>query len=162
MKKIDQVAAFNSGYEIDTTSSCWVWQGKLNNRGYPMISNKYAHRIGYELLVGSIPLGHEVDHLCFNPKCVNPQHLEAVTPLVNMRRAFARITHCPKGHEYTDANVFWKKTGKYLARNCRECNRLRCSKNGYALRARLRKEAAELGLGYREWIRERRKFKNLR
>jgi len=62
-----------------------------------------AHRVTWSAANGPIPIGYEVDHLCYTPRCVNPEHLEAVTPEVNRERIRfhpeSRVTHCPKGHD---------------------------------------------------------------
>lgn len=106
-------------------SDCLVLHRCLNADGYAEITGPnstylgLAHRIVYEALVGSIPAGYEVDHLCFVRNCVKVEHLEAVTRQENCRRRNARITECPAGHEYSPANTYvWR--GK---RSCRECNR---------------------------------------
>jgi hypothetical protein len=86
-----------------------------------------AHRYAYEERHGAIPPGMTLDHLCRNPSCVNPDHLEAVTHRTNVLRGnappaiCARRTHCPQGHPYTEANTAYLKSG---ARRCRECHRL--------------------------------------
>lgn len=79
--------------DVDTgyTTLCWIWRGsKLKNRGYALISiyNRcyYGHRISYMEFVGSIPYGAVIDHLCRQPSCINPEHLEAVTQKTNVRR----------------------------------------------------------------------------
>jgi hypothetical protein len=108
---------------------CLVWPG-ASSGGYGLIScgiigrrNVYAHRVAYELAVGPIPDGFEVDHLCFNRKCCNPLRLEAVTKLVNAQRRGARVVACPQEHEYTKENtIICLADG---ARRCRECRRLR-------------------------------------
>lgn len=84
-----------------------------------------AHRAVYQAIVGPVPDGLQLDHLCRNPACVNPSHLEPVTPAINVRRA-RRIPGeapvpdaCVNGHPYTDANTYVGKKGFY----CRTCNR---------------------------------------
>jgi hypothetical protein len=76
-------------------SGCWVWQGWCEKRSprklcYPKVwwgdTMKYTHRVVYELLAKPIPDGMQLDHLCRNPRCVNPEHLEIVTAIVNIRR----------------------------------------------------------------------------
>ena len=65
--------------------SCWEWTGSLQSAGYGHIwvggdkHSSLAHRVSYELHVGPIPDGLEIDHLCGNKKCVNPEHLEAMS-----------------------------------------------------------------------------------
>ena len=91
---------------------CWVWPGATNGIGYGMVGfngkNMGAHRAVYRILVGPIPEGFTLDHLCRNPICVNPHHLEPVSMRDNILRGVspaakqARQTHCKRGHELTD------------------------------------------------------------
>lgn len=111
--------------EPQEDSGCWVWVAGKSPLGYGRFgvgSNTYlAHRIVYEALVGPVPDGLELDHLCRNPSCVNPGHLEPVTHAENMRRgANANKTHCPNGHEYTPENTHIRSSGW---RQCRACHR---------------------------------------
>jgi hypothetical protein len=88
-----------------------------------------AHRVAYELMVGPIPDGNVIDHLCSNRSCVNPHHLEPVTQDENVRRAGTPMaarqsakTRCRRGHEYDLVNTYYAPgTGH---RQCRECNRI--------------------------------------
>ncbi len=122
-------------------NGCWVWQGSrkggelaygaFNIRGAPPRS-AYAHRVAYEALVGLIPKGLRIDHLCMNPPCVNPAHMEPVTHSENLRRgSMARLgvahpnlakTHCPQGHLYDEANTYHMPRG---GRGCHACRKRR-------------------------------------
>jgi len=96
---------------------CWLWTGRTH-KGYgthPRIG--LAHRFTYEQLVGPIPVGMEIDHLCRNTMCCNPAHLEPVTRAENMRRQSTAQTHCKHGHEFTPENTY-KRNGH---RSCRAC-----------------------------------------
>lgn len=124
--------------KINKTSGCWVWTGAgLTSRGYGLFWKdgkvQSAHRVVYELLVGEIPEGLTLDHLCRNRACVNPQHLEPVTQKVNTLRGeslsakYAQRTHCKNGHEYTTENT----SLQYGWRRCNECNRINAKASYY-------------------------------
>jgi hypothetical protein len=86
---------------------------------------RLAHRVAYEHWCAPIGSGREIDHLCRNRACVNPNHLEAVSHRENVRRGLrgALTTHCAQGHEYTPEN-----TARYRGhRACRACNRERAA-----------------------------------
>ena len=103
------VERFNFG--VDKQSGCWLWKGTITEHGYGTLvyrgKRSYAHRFSYEINKGPIPNGLEIDHICRNRSCVNPEHLEAVTHRTNVLRGtgasaqHARRTRCPKGHKYT-------------------------------------------------------------
>jgi len=93
-------------------SGCWEWQAYVDKGGYGKFGRLYAHRWSYEYFKGRIPDGHHLDHLCQNRKCVNPDHLEAVLPKVNVMRGRgltaenARRTHCVNGHLLDEQNTY--------------------------------------------------------
>lgn len=129
--------------DVRDWQDCWLWQAAVLPSGYGRFGvNGYAHRYVYELLIGPIPEGLEIDHVaawgCGNPGCVNPLHLEAVTHQENMLRgqtvaaASAAKTHCPRHHPYDEANTM-TVAGK---RRCRECNRVACRQQYLKRRAR--------------------------
>lgn len=115
--------------------ACIEWEGARLPKGYGFFTvvagtrgkhSIYAHRLAYELLVGPIPPGFCIDHLCRNPSCVNPAHLEAVTHAENVRRGLAGAvqrakTHCPHGHAYDEENTYINARG---FRFCRACRRI--------------------------------------
>lgn len=81
--------------KVDKDADCWEWRGSRNHKGYGLARRRdgkgiQAHRLAYELTVGPIPEGLEIDHLCVNRGCVNPSHLEPVTHTENIRRGYAR------------------------------------------------------------------------
>lgn len=103
-------------------SSCWLWTGRKNVKGYGQFGPLLAHRFGVELVRGKIPKGLELDHICNNRACVNPSHLEAVTHKENCRRASERRGVCPNGHPYTEEHSIPNhKTGG--RRGCRTCRK---------------------------------------
>lgn len=110
---------------------CWVWDGSLNPKGYgrAWVEGKlqYPHRIAYEAIIGHIPTGYDIDHLCRTHACYNPEHLEAVTRKENLRRGKGNQnvgkTHCPQGHPYSGDNLWVGKAGGYNNRRCLICKR---------------------------------------
>lgn len=122
--------------EVDEASGCWLWQGKINHGGYGVTSvfgrHALAHRVAYMAFVGPIAPGLHLDHLCRNPPCCNPEHLEPVTPQVNKIRAVPFLSprpqreRCKQLHEMTPENTYTDGIG-YT--HCRECRRLSNAKH---------------------------------
>ena len=114
-------------------TGCWQWCGATEPRGYGVmwagakLGRQLVHRVAYTELVGPIPEGLVIDHLCRNTGCLNPDHLEPVTQRINVLRGEAPSaihavkTHCVNGHEYTPENTYvYESTG---IRRCRTCDR---------------------------------------
>lgn len=115
---------------------CWIWTAfRTRDFGYGLFidgAKHYpAHRYAYLYEIGPIPEGLELDHLCSNPRCVRPSHLEPVTHQENMRRSMnqsaqqARQTHCLRGHPFNEENTFYQRRGSSWHRRCRACDALR-------------------------------------
>lgn len=117
------------GYRLDADpEDCLLWEGNLNSSGYGRIwvfyaelglKQRYVHRVAWEAAFGTIPRGLEIDHLCCNTTCYYLPHLEVVTREENKRRADARVTHCPKGHPYSEENTYYSGGN----RACKICHR---------------------------------------
>jgi hypothetical protein len=121
---------------------CWLWTAGKDHHGYGVFwahgRSTSAHRAAYELLIGPVPDGLDLDHVCHNDsgcagaatclhrRCVNPDHLEAVTTRENILRGVspsalsARKTHCLRGHEFTPENTYVKPSGIRECRTCRD------------------------------------------
>ncbi len=113
--------------KVEKTESCWIWTGYKDKLGYGRFGKDRPYRFAYTLLVGPIPPGLSLDHLCRNPSCVNPAHLEPVTHRTNVLRGInpmaqeARQMHCKRGHEFTPENTRLYRGHRY----CRACDRER-------------------------------------
>ena len=110
--------------QVEKTDGCWLWTGTLGRGGYGRWKRIYVHRTSYEMLVGPIPEGLSLDHLCRVRNCVNPDHLEPVTHRENVLRGTgptsvnATKTHCVHGHPFDAVNTIIRSNGD---RDCREC-----------------------------------------
>lgn len=117
---------------IISDRGCWEWQGRKDRDGYGVVWVSYSgkrklrftHRMSYETHVEPIPSGLEIDHLCLNKACCNPEHLEVVTTQENTRRrdiAHEYDKYCRNGHERTIENTYISRSGM---RSCRICRKL--------------------------------------
>lgn len=115
--------------KVKKTPTCWLWTGATSEKGYGHFGaggrSRLAHRVAYELIVGVIPEGLTIDHLCRVRNCVNPDHLEPVTGAENTRRGhagkhFADRTRCPKGHPYDEQNTRYSKRGTRVCKACQD------------------------------------------
>ena len=123
-------------------NGCWLWTAGHTSHGYGAFNYRvgtlwkqaYAHRLAYEAVIGPIPPGLQIDHLCRNRACVNPEHLEPVTRKTNLLRGAsfsavnARKTHCVRGHEFSASNTYMRRSGRRGCRSCRQND----SREGYA------------------------------
>lgn len=120
--------SFHAKHFVDQGSGCWLWTGATTEAGYGVFwarPLRYAHVFAYEMFIGPIPEGLELDHKCRVRNCCNPRHLEPVTHAENTRRGIAGVlyehpTHCPKGHPYSGENLSLRFDGR---RRCKECKR---------------------------------------
>lgn len=115
--------------------ACWLWLAGRDSTGYGQFwldgGHRQAHIVAYELLVGPVPAGHELDHVaargCLHRHCVNPAHLEPVLHVENVRRG--RVgetnrtkTHCPENHPLSGENLY-EAQGRRHCRACRKAQR---------------------------------------
>lgn len=146
---------------VDASGDCWLWTGTRRPDGYGTLyvnnRHEYAHRFAYADLVGPIPAGFHLDHLCRTTSCVNPDHLEVVTPRINMLRSSHRSAvsvrsgRCIRGHLRGPGNDWVSRTGRWQCRPCRRERYNPESRHHRTLREtearRAAHIAAELGAG---------------
>ena len=119
--------------KVQKTDGCWTWTGARSGVGYGVFNLgprgagfDVAHRVSYRLLIGPIPKGLHLDHLCRNTMCVRPDHLEPVTPRENVMRSHAPnvlLSHrgkCARGH---DASESYRRKDTNRVVSCRACRR---------------------------------------
>ncbi|MGH2798334.1 MAG: HNH endonuclease signature motif containing protein [Thermoleophilaceae bacterium] len=134
---------------VDPATGCWLWQARLDASGYGRFNrgpglSPLAHRYAYEQYVGPIPTGRQLDHLCRTRRCVNPQHLEVVTPIANVMRgeSFSAVNAaketCVNGHPFDLLNTSFR-SDRPGTRECRECARE--AKRAYKRRQREARQA---------------------
>lgn len=131
--------------KVNKTDGCWFWMAATKGNGYGHLwwGGRYqgAHRVAYQLEMGAIPKGLEIDHLCRVRHCVRPSHLEPVTRRENVLRGVslaavrAVVTHCPQGHEYTAATTYLSAKRQ---RTCSICAKARGRRPEELERSRVR------------------------
>lgn len=130
-----QTARFWSKVRIIRGVGCWVWQGCQDSKGYGYFGlngqRYHSHRISFAFFRGPLTSELVLDHVCRNPSCVNPQHLELVTERENILRGTgpsainAAKQTCTQGHEFTDENTGMRDKINRTGRYCRTCSRSR-------------------------------------
>lgn len=107
---------------------CWIWTGAKNSSGHASGVKGPAYRIAYEWMVGPIPEGMQLDHLCRRKDCVNPHHLEPVTRAENQRRVrvagpFKPVSYCRNGHALAAENArLWSNGKGKIETRCYICH----------------------------------------
>lgn len=130
-------------------NGCWQWTAGKDYLGYGRFQiasykNVVAHRVSYERFVGPIPEGLELDHLCRNRGCVNPEHLEPVDHRTNVLRGTSLVavgalrSTCARGHELTPENTYASTPRR---RQCKACARERAMRTHERIRSKKRGEA---------------------
>src|SRR3990167_8297165 len=110
--------------KVKKTATCWIWTAGRTSRGYGSLQGRLAHRAAYEFLVGPIPAGMTVDHLCRVRHCINPAHMEIVERGENVLRGHGitamnkRKTRCLHGHLFTPTNTYHRPDNPHY-RACR-------------------------------------------
>ncbi len=116
--------------KVEKSDNCWLWTATKSHNGYGQFyfNGKliYSHRFVYQVMIGDIPKGLDLDHLCRVRNCVNPDHLEPVTRQENLSRGkinqHKNKTHCKRGHKFTNENTRITTKG---SRQCLNCVKMR-------------------------------------
>lgn len=114
---------------INELTGCWLWLGSCDRHGYGRLTvdrkPRLAHRLSYEIFIGPVPVGLELDHECDRRECVNPKHVVPKTHRENMLRGGrgvgainARKVRCEHGHPFDEKNTYRHRS----RRSCRACN----------------------------------------
>ena len=110
---LNTLKRLSTKWKINRDTGCWEWLAGTRY-GYGMLLFRYdtigAHRVTYIILREELSEGLHIDHLCRNPSCVNPDHLEPVTPSENSKRAWSARSYCGNGHKLTKENTTNVKT----------------------------------------------------
>jgi hypothetical protein len=106
---------------VEINGECAEWNVPLSRDGYAKLGGKLVHREVYKETRGMITDGFHVDHICFNRKCINPNHLRAIPAIENLHlQRSSLLTHCKHGHEFNDKNTAIRANG-YKSRQCLKC-----------------------------------------
>jgi hypothetical protein len=133
-KRVDPLVRIKRNVVIDERG-CWLWQLYKDKGGYGCIlvnrKSRIAPRVSFELHYGLIPSGLHLHHKCGNRSCINPLHLEPVTPFEHIGRSPRTVTfanryrtHCYRGHEFTEENTYVDPDGGRVCRKCCSINQL--------------------------------------
>jgi len=123
VKRKSTVVRFLEKVKVEP-GGCWIWQARIEDNGYGWFRHgetNWAHRASYLLLVGPIPEGMSIDHLCYTPACVNPDHLDPVPAGRNAQRYFGGWSECDKLHPGEPTEQVTQKRGRV---RCAVCHRV--------------------------------------
>lgn len=127
-----EIQTWSDGRVKPGPNGCVLWTGTIDHKGYGSCHihghTVMAHKLIYEALVKVVPDGHQLHHTCSNKNCVNPDHLELMTPADHAKtpghpsQVNAAKTHCSNGHEFTEENTYWRqdRPGSRLCKECRK------------------------------------------